>query len=261
MDELSNDECEGVSDGLLLLRNILHIAHQDAGIQNQILWNLFAHSLDKILLHLMTCSQKNKWGIAVVQLIALIYKDQHVSNLQKLLNEWLENSMSESSEDNESNTSPPDLVASRGDSSSEPTLTSDPTSDSSDTGSRRNKCAAGTNAAPKSFNGIGGIVENSEPNNTQSVESVTRSEPAPVSTSTTHIAVVPSTTTTSSSRNVASPVLKEPSQPPVSQKAYSKSKNKGKGKSGKERLSDVDSGISSSHFSTEKNHVRHLTSL
>lgn len=47
------------------------------------------------------------WSMAVVQLIALIYKDQHVVTLQKLLNFWFEASISESSEDNESNTSPP----------------------------------------------------------------------------------------------------------------------------------------------------------
>lgn len=43
----------------------------------------------------------------MVQLIALLYKDQHVVTLHKLLNMWLEASLSESSEDNESNTSPP----------------------------------------------------------------------------------------------------------------------------------------------------------
>jgi timeless len=43
----------------------------------------------------------------MVQLIALTYKDQHVGTLQKLLNVWFEASFSESSEDNESNTSPP----------------------------------------------------------------------------------------------------------------------------------------------------------
>lgn len=47
------------------------------------------------------------WGVTMVQFIALIYKDQHVSTLHKLLNLWLETSLSESSEDNESNTSPP----------------------------------------------------------------------------------------------------------------------------------------------------------
>lgn len=67
----------------------------------------------------------------MVQLIALMYKDQHVGTLQKLLNLWFEASPSDSSDDNESNTSPPNQNS--GDSS--PTLTSDPTSDSSDNGS------------------------------------------------------------------------------------------------------------------------------
>ena len=42
----------------------------------------------------------------MVQLIALVYKDQHVTTLERLLHIWLESSLSESSEDNESNTSP-----------------------------------------------------------------------------------------------------------------------------------------------------------
>ena len=45
-----------------------------------------------------------------MQLIALVYKDQHVNKLERLLNDWLETSLSESSEDNESNTSPQDQV-------------------------------------------------------------------------------------------------------------------------------------------------------
>jgi len=49
-----------------------------------------------------------EWTLSIVQLIALMYKDQNVAVLQKLLNLWFETSdMSESSEDNESNTSPP----------------------------------------------------------------------------------------------------------------------------------------------------------
>lgn len=66
----------------------------------------------------------------MVQLIALMYKDQHVGTLQKLLNLWFEASLSESSDDNESNTSPPN----QGSGDSSPMLTSDPTSDSSDNG-------------------------------------------------------------------------------------------------------------------------------
>lgn len=76
------------------------------------------------------------WSVTMVQLIALMYKDQHVGTLQKLLNLWLEASYSDSSEDNESNTSPPD----QGSDDSSPVVTSDPTSDSSDTGgNERNK--------------------------------------------------------------------------------------------------------------------------
>lgn len=71
----------------------------------------------------------------MVQLIALMYKDQHVGTLQKLLNTWFEASLSDSSDDNESNTSPPNQNS--GDSS--PMLTSDPTSDSSDSGVNEKK--------------------------------------------------------------------------------------------------------------------------
>ena len=42
----------------------------------------------------------------LVQLLALVYKDQHVGTLERLLNIWLESSLSDSSGDDESNTSP-----------------------------------------------------------------------------------------------------------------------------------------------------------
>lgn len=135
--KLSLSQCESINNCLLLLRNILHIpenVHQlpSTMMQNQILWNLFTQSIDKLLIHLMSCPQKSFWGVTIVQLIALMYKDQHVGTLQKLLNHWFEaNSHTESSDDNESNTSPPKQCS--GDSS--PMLTSDPTSDSSDNGS------------------------------------------------------------------------------------------------------------------------------
>ncbi|CAH2066635.1 unnamed protein product, partial [Iphiclides podalirius] len=79
---------------------------------------------------LMGIPDATKWAVTMVQLIALLYKDQHVSTLHKLLNFWLEAYISESSEDNESNTSPLD----RGSNDSSPILTSEPMSDSSDTG-------------------------------------------------------------------------------------------------------------------------------
>lgn len=136
--KLSIQQCESVNNCLLLLRNILHIPENvhpqqpHTSMQNQILWNLFTQSIDKLLIHLMSCPQKSFWGVTIVQLIALMYKDQHVGTLQKLLNHWFEAaSHTESSDDNESNTSPPKECS--GDSS--PMLTSDPTSDSSDNGS------------------------------------------------------------------------------------------------------------------------------
>lgn len=143
--KLSPHKCDQINNCLLLLRNILHIPETHAhcvmpmmqsmphgiSMQNTILWNLFIQSIDKLLLYLMTCPQRAFWGVTMVQLIALIYKDQHVSTLQKLLSLWFEASLSESSEDNESNTSPPK----QGSGDSSPMLTSDPTSDSSDNGS------------------------------------------------------------------------------------------------------------------------------
>lgn len=139
--KLSIIQCESINNCLLLLRNILHIPETSShpsspsSMQNQILWNLFTQSIDKLLIHLMSCSQKSYWGVTIVQLIALIFKDQHVGTLQRLLNHWLEaESQTESSDDNESNTSPP--KQSSGDTS--PMLTSDPTSDSSDNGSKAN---------------------------------------------------------------------------------------------------------------------------
>ncbi|XP_062705699.1 protein timeless isoform X5 [Aedes albopictus] len=145
--KLSIDNCDSINNCLLLLRNILHIPegnstngpgphlHQNSNhntsFQNQIIWNLFTQSIDKLLIHLMSCPQRAYWAVTMAQLIALMYKDQHISTLQKLLNLWFESTLSESSEDNESNTSPPQQCS--GDSS--PMLTSDPTSDSSDNGS------------------------------------------------------------------------------------------------------------------------------
>ncbi|XP_075211688.1 timeless [Lycorma delicatula] len=135
---LTAEECEGINNCLLLLRNILHIPEVRGGVpgngvshQNQIVWNVFTQNMDKVLIQLMTGSNRAYWGMAVIQLIALMYKDQHVGTLQKLLNLWFEASLSESSEDNESNTSPPDQGS--GDSSSS-MMMSDPTSDSSDNG-------------------------------------------------------------------------------------------------------------------------------
>jgi timeless protein len=111
--KISSMEVTLVNNCLLLIRNILHIPDgqnknfkQKCSSQNQIMWNLFAQNLDKILLDLIKNNMSSIWCTSVVQLIALVYKDQHVITLQKLLQNFLESSLSESSEDNESNTSP-----------------------------------------------------------------------------------------------------------------------------------------------------------
>lgn len=178
--KLSTEQCTNISNCLLLLRNILHIPEDNSNqspsyngsnhsVQNQILWNLFSQSIDKILIKLMTLPDATHWGVTMVQLIALLYKDQHVITLHKLLNLWLEASLSDSSEDNESNTSPPD----RGSDDSSPMLTSDPTSDSSDTGGS-GKC----NDEPNSVNNgwDASSMKNTSENGNQSYQKSTADE-------------------------------------------------------------------------------------
>lgn len=122
-----------INNCLLLLRNILNIPEHlhnsyftipRTSMQNQILWNLFTQSVDRVLLQVMTCPESSLWCVSLVQLIALMYKDQHVHTLQKLLNICFEASISDSSDDNESNT----------ETNSDASPPSDPTSDSSDNG-------------------------------------------------------------------------------------------------------------------------------
>ncbi|XP_063636131.1 protein timeless-like [Cydia splendana] len=130
--KVSLERCTNISNSLLLLRNILHIpedfespisGNNGSGhaVQNQILWNMFSQNVDKVLIKLMIIPEVTNWGVTMVQLVALMYKNQRVVTLHKLLNMWLESCNSESSEDNESNTSPLD----RGSEDSSPMLTSD----------------------------------------------------------------------------------------------------------------------------------------
>nr|XP_022903307.1 protein timeless isoform X1 [Onthophagus taurus] len=166
---LNVQQCDSINNCLLLLRNILHIPENrtqitncplaHSSMQNEIIWNLFTQSIDKIIIYLMSCPQKMYWGVTMVQLIALMYKDQHVGTLQKLLNIWLEASLSESSEDNESNTSPPD----QGSGDSSPIITSDPTSDSSDNG-----------GSGKSIENRNKTVNNSDPMRNKATTEVVR---------------------------------------------------------------------------------------
>ncbi|KAF6208323.1 hypothetical protein GE061_016777 [Apolygus lucorum] len=121
-----------LTDCISLLRNILHVPESrptsngnSTSYQNRLIWNLFSQNFDKVLINLATRKRSGKWKIGVVQLIVLLYKDQQGIVLQKLLNQWWEATMiSDSSEDNESNTSPPDYYS---------RTSGEPTSDSSDT--------------------------------------------------------------------------------------------------------------------------------
>lgn len=44
------------------------------------------------------------WNVTLVQLVSLMYREQQQSTIRKLIHEWLESSLSESSEDDENNT-------------------------------------------------------------------------------------------------------------------------------------------------------------
>ncbi|CAH1113832.1 unnamed protein product [Psylliodes chrysocephalus] len=189
--QLDSDQCDSINNCLLLIRNILHVPENKApasngalghtSMQNQIMWNLFTQNIDKIIIYLMSCPQKVYWGVTLVQLIALLYKDQHVGTLQKLLNLWLESSYSDSSDDNESNTSPPD----QGSEDFSPLITSDPTSDSSDNGANDiNKC----NSNNINNNNTNRVITDREPmrvsqNRSKSLSSLKRNKSTETDTS------------------------------------------------------------------------------
>lgn len=160
---LSLPECELINQCLLLIRNLLHVSSiptphrrpsftapppstttgssttgstmsvnsgQQSGTnpsvitEDQIMWNLFAQRFDNILIQLLTCNQQHLWNITMVQLVSLMYRDQQQGTIRKLINEWLESSLPESSEDDENNP--------MSSSSSDAISTSDPVSDSSE---------------------------------------------------------------------------------------------------------------------------------
>lgn len=111
--KLSLSQCDSVSNCLTLLRNILYIPESHprddpynlTKYQNEIIWNLFALNMDKLLMYLMSCSQRAFFSVTLAQLIALIFKDQHIKSLQKLMNTKLDDIFSEdSAEEFESNT-------------------------------------------------------------------------------------------------------------------------------------------------------------
>ncbi|CAH0557148.1 unnamed protein product [Brassicogethes aeneus] len=63
--QLDLEQCDSINNCLLLLRNILHVPEakttvSNSSMQNQIIWNLFTQSIDKIIIYLMSCPQKVK---------------------------------------------------------------------------------------------------------------------------------------------------------------------------------------------------------
>ncbi|XP_075744868.1 timeless [Rhipicephalus microplus] len=117
--DLTENDLEGLSNSLVLMRNLLHVPDktessrfgitEDAfedwlSVHNKLIWNLFVHGLDGVLILMLNSVYKVNWAVVVVQIIALLYKDQDVGNLQHLISTSPSNS--ESSEDDiESNTS------------------------------------------------------------------------------------------------------------------------------------------------------------
>ncbi|XP_068209614.1 protein timeless isoform X3 [Palaemon carinicauda] len=152
---LTLEECEIINYCLLLVRNLLHVSsvpnllesvstsrgsrtssstktqqgdkeedHNGVVIEDRIMWNLFAHRFDHVIIQLLTCEQQHLWNITMVQLVSLMYREQQQTTIRKLINEWLELSLAESSEDDENNP----MTSS----SSDAISTSDPVSDSSE---------------------------------------------------------------------------------------------------------------------------------
>lgn len=70
---LNIEQCDTINNCLLLLRNVLHIPENKSpspnstpvhsSMQNQIIWNLFTQSIDKIIIYLMSCPQKVRFQI------------------------------------------------------------------------------------------------------------------------------------------------------------------------------------------------------
>jgi timeless protein len=65
--EMNLEYCDSINNCLLLLRNILHVPEAKtiqncplaySTMQNQIIWNLFTQSVDKVIIYLISCPQK-----------------------------------------------------------------------------------------------------------------------------------------------------------------------------------------------------------
>ncbi|XP_046458340.1 protein timeless-like [Daphnia pulex] len=91
---LSSDDNISVNHSLLLIRNILHaperptqMADKRQDQQDQLMRILLAQGLDRLLISLLACTQKEQWMVTVVQLISLLYKDRPVETILQILDE------------------------------------------------------------------------------------------------------------------------------------------------------------------------------
>ncbi|EFX87203.1 putative TIMELESS/TIM-1 protein [Daphnia pulex] len=91
---LSSDDNLSVNHSLLLIRNILHaperstqMADKGQDQQDQLVRIVLAQGLDRLLISLLACAQKEQWLVAVVQLISLLYKDRPVEMILQILDE------------------------------------------------------------------------------------------------------------------------------------------------------------------------------
>ncbi|XP_043231160.1 protein timeless-like isoform X2 [Amphibalanus amphitrite] len=105
-------DAECITTTLSLLRNLLHgplcsDAAEMARYRN-LLWALLSADLGQALHQLMQSPSLSAWCVPVVELLAQLYKMYASGHLHKTLQNWLNPTPSDSSEDDESNTSPPD---------------------------------------------------------------------------------------------------------------------------------------------------------
>ncbi|VVC44778.1 Timeless protein [Cinara cedri] len=93
-----------ICDCLYLIKYILQSPNDQH--QNDLLWILFSEKFGKIIIKIIENPNRRHWAVLITELIALIFKNQHVDHMTKLLNETNKFMKNSSSEDNESNTSP-----------------------------------------------------------------------------------------------------------------------------------------------------------
>ncbi|XP_050426271.1 protein timeless isoform X2 [Adelges cooleyi] len=121
---------EVINDCLCLLKNVLHVPNNQS--QNQILWMLFSEKIDEILINLIANVNRGQWAMLIIELIALIWKNQHVDQMARKLSTWNKTMISDSSEDNESNTSSSPRINNGENSIAQNTSTESSTSDEYD---------------------------------------------------------------------------------------------------------------------------------